>query len=76
MSDPSGAKRFEAEARATCTKLDEAAKTLLQWATRLKGDEFPLVPPAEVEALAHALAHQGGRLDLAASMAHTRRKRK
>lgn len=78
MSDPTATKRLTAEARATCAQLDGAAKKLLAWAN-MGGDGEPvvvLISTADLRALGLALAHQGGRLDMAASMAHTRAKRR
>ena len=77
MSDPTAAKRLHAEARTTCGTLEDASKKLLRWADQHTADDvFGGVTAAELRALGLALAHQGGRLDMAAQMAHARRKRK
>lgn len=78
MSDPTAAKRLRTEAKAACTTLEDAAKTLLGWADScalISGHTIAYLTAPELRTLAHALAHQGGRLDMAVSMAHTRRKR-
>ena len=76
MSDPNAAKRLLAEARATSTVLDTAAKQLVAWVAVAEGEG---VPPGELDTvrrIAYKLAHQSGRLDLIVSMAHTRAGRK
>lgn len=75
MSDPTCAKRLRAEASAACAKLDEAAKQLALWAEIQEAETRPLLTATEIKTWALALAHQSGRLDMAISMAHTRRKR-
>lgn len=62
--------KAKAEAAHTATVLREAATRLLQWADLLTADSFPSsLPPEEVRAVAHALAKQGGRLEMALEMA-------
>lgn len=75
MSDKTAAKRLRAEAVATCADLKHAAEQLLAWAAA--HDPFPdsLIPADALRELGHRLAHRGGRLDMAVSMAHARRKR-
>lgn len=75
MSDPTAAKRLRAEARATCAALEEAARKLKAWATAAADDGHAEVPTDLLHALSNSLAHQGGRLDMAVQMAHTRRKK-
>lgn len=75
MSDPTSAKRLRTEARNTCSWMEEAAKKIAAWIERA---ERELVPPgelAELREIALAIAHQGGRLDMAVSMAHVRSKK-
>lgn len=76
MSDPTATKRLTAEARRTCTTLEEAARKLSAWASQSDDGKVVLMTTDRLDELSHALAHQGGRLDMAVSMAHTRAGRK
>ena len=57
------------EAAHTETILREAAARLLNWADVLAASFFDsVILPEEIRQVAHALAHQGGRLSMACEM--------
>jgi hypothetical protein len=69
------ANKLRSEAAFTCCSLREAAVKLLMWAELQQGDPCPLIPNEHLRELAHALAKQGGRLDMAAEMSAPTKKR-
>lgn len=63
------------EAAMTCQVLDEAARKLLQWADLVKAaGNVDLVPAEHLRELGHALARQGGRLEMAREMSRPKRR--
>lgn len=64
-----------AEAASTCVILSEAARRLLQWADLLKAaGNVDIIPAEKLREMGHALAHQGGRLQMAKEMSKPKRK--
>jgi hypothetical protein len=63
------------EAALTSQKLSEAATRLLNWAEVLGTSFFAsAIPPEEIRQVAHALAHQGGRLSMAVDLAKPKKR--
>lgn len=62
------------EAAMTCQVLREAAEKLAGWARLVQaGGNVDLIPAEHLRELAHALARQGGRLDMAKDMTGKRK---